>query len=189
YRELVGHSAWKTPLPPLPHSKRRPPGKLESGDSYAGLELLSERLRALGDLPEDAAVFNSTTPERYEGTLVDAVRAFQLRHGLNTDGVVGRTTLAQLQVSPEQRVRQLELSLERLRWTPLMQAPRMVVINIPEFVLRAYELTDGRIHVKTQMKVIVGKAMDTQTPLFDEDMRSIEFSPYWNVPPSIARKE
>ena len=121
--------------------------------------------------------------------LVDAVRAFQQRHGLAADGVIGKATLAQLQVSPAARVRQIELMLERLRWTPLMQGPRMVVINIPEFVLRAYEVVDGRIVVREQMKVIVGKALDTRTPLFDEDMRFIEFSPYWNVPPSIARGE
>jgi murein L,D-transpeptidase YcbB/YkuD len=65
----------------------------------------------------------------------------------------------------------------------------MVVVNIPEFVLRAYEVVDGGIVVREQMKVIVGKALDTRTPLFDEDMRFIEFSPYWNVPPSIARGE
>lgn len=186
YRPLVGHAAWQTPLPPLP---RRATAKLSPGDTYAGLGLLSERLRALGDLADEPAPAIGAGPPRYDGPLVEAVRAFQLRHGLGADGVVGSATLAQLQVTPGQRVRQLELSMERLRWTPLMQAPRMVVVNIPEFVLRAYELTDGRITVKTQMKVIVGKALDTRTPLFDEDMRSIEFSPYWNVPPSIARSE
>ena len=110
------------------------------------------------------------------------MRAFQRRHGLADDGVIGPATLAALQVTPAQRARQVELTLERLRWTPLLQAPRMVVINIPEFVLRAYEVRDGRIEVRQTMKVIVGKAMRTRTPLFDEDMRFIEFSPYWNVP-------
>jgi L,D-transpeptidase YcbB len=104
-------------------------------------------------------------------------------------GVVGRATLTQLQVPPAVRSRQIELALERLRWTPLMQGPRMVVINVPEFVLRAYEVQDGRIRVRHEMKVIVGKTPDTRTPLFDEDMRFIEFSPYWNVPASIARNE
>ena len=81
------------------------------------------------------------------------------------------------------------LSLERLRWTPLLQGPRMIVINIPEFVLRAYEVQGDRIFVRETMKIIVGKSMDTRTPLFEEQMRSIEFQPYWNVPPSIARGE
>ena len=76
----------------------------------------------------------------YEAALVDAVKAFQQRHGLTADGVIGAATLAQLQVPPAARVRQIELALERLRWTPLLQEPRMIVINIPEFVLRAYEV-------------------------------------------------
>ena len=187
YRGLVDHPAWQQPLPPLPPSAGAPRGaaaKLEPGQSYAGLALLAERLRVLEDLAPQAAL-----PSRYEGALVDAVRAFQQRHGLAADGVVGKATLAQLQVSPAARVRQIELMLERLRWTPLMRSSRMIVINIPEFVLRAYEVQDGRIRVREQMKVIVGKALDTRTPLFDEDMRFIEFSPYWNVPPSIARNE
>ena len=113
----------------------------------------------------------------YEAELVAAVKTFQQRHGLTDDGIVGAATLQQLQVAPAARVRQIELTLERLRWTPLMQAPRMIVINIPEFVLRAYEVRDGRIGVRQTMRVIVGKALDTRTPLFDEDMRFIEFSP------------
>ena len=181
YRELVNHPAWRQPLPTLPGGLR---GKLTPGQSYAGLAVLADRLVALGDLPKDAAV-----PARYEGVLVEAVKAFQRRHGLADDGVMGKSTLAQLQVKPAARVRQIELSLERLRWTPLMQGPRMVFINIPEFVLRAYEVKDGQIQVQQEMKVVVGKALDTRTPLFDEDMRFIEFSPYWNIPPSIARAE
>ena len=103
--------------------------------------------------------------------------------------MIGKATLAQLQVAPIVRVRQIELALERLRWTPLLDAPRMIVINIPEFVLRAYEVSDDRVSVRHEMKVIVGKAMDTRTPLLMQEMRFIEFSPYWNVPESIARAE
>ncbi|MBK5206663.1 MAG: L,D-transpeptidase family protein, partial [Polaromonas sp.] len=154
------------------------------GQAYAGLEMLAQRLAALGDLATDAP-----TLTRYEGSLVDAVKAFQQRHGLAADGVIGKATMAQLQVTPAARVRQIELMLERLRWTPLMQGPRMIVINIPEFVLSAYEVQGGRIVVRQEMKVIVGKALDTRTPLFNKDMRFIEFSPYWNIPPSIARAE
>jgi murein L,D-transpeptidase YcbB/YkuD len=101
--------------------------------------------------------------------------------------VIAKGTYEQLNVPPATRVRQLELALERLRWTPLLQAPRAIVVNLPEFMLTAYELRDGRIEVKVEMKVIVGTARKNQTPLFDAEMRFIEFSPYWNVPPSIAR--
>jgi L,D-transpeptidase YcbB len=184
YRALAGHPAWNSPLPPLPPGARGNPPKLEPGQPYAGAPLLRDRLVALGDLPASTA-----TPAIYDDALAEGVRAFQLRHGLTTDGVVGKATLAQLQVPPAARARQLELMLERLRWTPLLQGPRMVVINIPEFVLRAYEVEGDRIVVRQTMKIIVGKALNTRTPLFVEQMRFIEFQPYWNVPPSIARGE
>jgi len=185
YRDLVDHPAWWQVLAPLPRAERGGAGTLEPGQAYAGSALLAQRLVALGDLAP-ARVAPSAL---YEGALVEGVRAFQRRHGLADDGVIGPATLAQLQVAPAARVRQIELALERLRWTPLLQGPRMIVINIPEFVLRAYEVRDGRIRVLQSMKIIVGKALDTRTPLFEADMRFIEFSPYWNVPPSIARAE
>ncbi|HEY9279597.1 MAG TPA: L,D-transpeptidase family protein [Eoetvoesiella sp.] len=178
YRSLEENAAWKTPLAAIPGKK------LSVGDAYAGLGLLVQRLTILGDLPA-----GTVTPPVYEGAVVEGVRAFQQRHGLLNDGLVGAATFEALQVTPAQRVRQIELSLERLRWTPLLQGPRMIVVNIPEFVLRAYVVQDGKMDVQVTMKVIVGKALDTSTPLFDEDMRFIEFSPYWNIPASIARSE
>lgn len=178
YRALVNHPAWQSPLAPLPGRKLAP------GQAYAGLPLLTQRLQALGDLAGGTPV-----PARLEGELIAALMRFQERHGLTPDGVLGPKTMQQLNIAPEQRTEQIALTLERLRWTPLRQAARMVVVNVPEFVLRAYEVRSGKINVKLTMKVIVGKALDTRTPLFDEEMRFIEFSPYWNVPPSIARQE
>jgi L,D-transpeptidase YcbB len=190
-RALAGDPAWARPLPALPlpprGAKGGRTGKVEPGQPWDGLPLLAARLARLGDLPP--GVPGGPPPAAYEGELVDAVRAFQTRHGLAVDGVIGRATLAALEATPAARAHQIALTMERLRWTPLMQGPRMVVVNIPEFVLRAYEVVDGRIRVQAEMRVIVGEALDKQTPLFDERMRFIEFSPYWNVPPSIARHE
>ncbi len=183
YRTLAGDPAWREPLPPLPAARVGRP-KLEPGQGWSGLPRLRARLLALGDLAPGAPA-----APVYDDALVAAVQAFQRRHGLNPDGVVGAATLAQLQVSPAARARQIEVMLERLRWTPLLQGPRMIVVNIPEFVLRAYEVKEGRIVVQREMKVIVGKAFDMRTPVFDEDLRYVEFAPYWNVPPSIARGE
>ena len=197
YRALGRPEAWAAPLPPLPRPERpRGPGargsKLEPGQRWDGLERLSQRLRLLGDLDPGQLlpVEPAGLAPRYDGALVEAVRRFQERHGLAPDGVIGAGTLAQLEVAPPARVRQIELALERLRWTPLLQARRMIAINLPEFMLRAYEVRDdGQIEVRLESRVVVGKALDTRTPVFDEDMRFIEFSPYWNVPPSIARRE
>ncbi len=178
YRTLVGHAAWHNPLP-APAG-----GKLEPGQTYPGFSTLAGRLMALGDLP-----IGTPVPDYFDSLLVEALRRFQERHGLEADGVLGRLTREQLGVAPARRVRQIELALERLRWTPLLQSPRMVVVNVPEFVLRAYEVRGDQVDVRLTMRIIVGKALDTRTPLFQEDMRFIEFSPYWNVPPSIARQE
>lgn len=178
YRELQGHEAWRTSLPAIPGNK------LEPGQAYNGLQALAYRLAALGDLSPDAFL-----PARYEGILVDAVKKFQLRHGLEQDGIVGRGTLAQLEVTPAQRARQIELSMERLRWTPLLQGERIVMVNLPEFMLHAYEMRNGQLEPVLEMRVVVGKALDTDTPVFDEDMTQVEFSPYWNIPISIARSE
>lgn len=181
---LGDHPAWAAPLPALPRAGGTRAARVDPGAAWDGLPLLAQRLAALGDLGATTAA-----PARLEGPLLEALTAFQSRHGLVADGVIGAGTRAALEVPPAQRARQVALTLERLRWTPLFLAPRMVVVNIPEFVLRAYEVVDGRIQVRLQMRVIVGQALDHETPLFDERMRSIEFSPYWNVPPSIARAE
>jgi len=185
YRRLESHAAWQSPWPMLPGAGPVRQRKLEPGQPWDGLALLAARLVALGDL----GAADAAPQEVYGGALVTAVERFQQRHGLQPDGVIGAATNTALQVTPRQRVRQLELALERLRWTPLLAGPRMVVINIPEFVLRAYEVHGDRIEVRQSMKVIVGKALDTRTPLIQEPMRRIEFNPYWNVPSSIARKE
>ena len=68
-----------------------PRRKLEAGQAYAGLMLLAQRLEALGDLP-----VGTPLPERFDGMLVTGLQAFQERHGLVTDGVLGRATLQQL---------------------------------------------------------------------------------------------
>jgi len=178
YRKLSANPAWQKALP-LPAE-----GKLTPGQPYTALYNLGERLALLGDLPPGAVL-----APRYEGNIVDAVKAFQERHGLTADGVIGKATLEQLNIAPRARVRQIELALERLRWTPLFQSSRTIAVNIPEFRLRAYELRGGHVEVKATMNVIAGNAGKTRTPIFDAEMRFVEFSPYWNVPPSIARGE
>ena len=178
YRELLDDAAWQTTLPILPG------GKLKEGDRYAGIKLLTQRLISLGDLP-----VGTHAASHYSAVLIEGIKSFQKRHGLTNDGVIGKMTFPQLQITPAERIRQIELTMERLRWTPLLQAPRMVFINIPEFSLRAYEIHDDAIYFQLEAKVVVGKALDTRTPIFDEEMRFIEFSPYWNIPRSIARTE
>ena len=161
--------------------------KVEPGGVYAGVAALAERLRLVGDLPASAA---TPADNRYEGALVVAVRAFQDRHGLKADGVLGRDTLAQLATSLDARVRQIELSLERLRWLPELPAGPLIAVNIPSFRLWAFANARDDSAAQLQMPVIVGRAVKArETPVFIGEMRYVEFSPYWNVPPAIQRGE
>ncbi|HEU4699662.1 MAG TPA: L,D-transpeptidase family protein [Gemmatimonadales bacterium] len=87
------------------------------------------------------------------------------------------------------RVRQLELALERLRWLPPIGRQRFIVVNIPAFELFAFDSTGGAGLPALQMPVIVGRALNTRTPMLLQAMRYIDFRPYWNVPRSILVKE
>ena len=179
YRALVGHPAWTAPLPAAARAQAR---------ARSGLGRPAAAVAAPGGPGRPAA--DALAPEIYDDVMQQGVRAFQRRHALTAGRCARQGNAGATGRCPRRNgVRQIELAMERLRWTPLLEAPRMIVVNIPEFVLRAYEMHDGKASCGSTMNVIVGKALKTQTPLFDEQMRYIEFSPYWNVPPSIARKE
>jgi murein L,D-transpeptidase YcbB/YkuD len=105
---------------------------------------------------------------------------------LNPDGQIGKTTLALLNTPLRQRVRQLELALERFRWMPHQFPQRSVVVNIPEFRLRAL---NSALLTELEMRVVVGGANKHQTPVFRGAMTEVDFSPYWNVPRSILVDE
>jgi murein L,D-transpeptidase YcbB/YkuD len=103
--------------------------------------------------------------------------------------VIGRATFEQLNTPLAHRIRQIELSLERLRWIPPLEAELVIAVNIPEYRLRALDRRQGRLRVPLDMRVIVGRAVSTETPVFLGTLRAIEFSPYWNVPASIVKNE
>ncbi len=154
------------------------------GGTYAGVERLTRLLRLVGDLPTDAVVPAGETV--YSSALEEAVKRFQGRHGLDTDGQLARPTLEQLNAPLQRRVRQLQFALERWRWVPHEFSHPPIIVNIPEFQLRAWDEADA---VALSMKVIVGQAYRNETPVFAKDMRYIVFQPYWHVPLSIQRCE
>ena len=174
YRALEGD----TTLPAVPRVARVRPG-----DPYDGAAALARRLTAYGDLPADASLPNRD--RRYAGDLVEAVRRFQRRHGLAADGVLGTRTFDALGTPIARRVRQIELALERLRWLPPIGRQRFLVVNIPAFHLFAFDSAGGAGIPSLHMRVVVGKALDTRTPVLVEQLRYLEFQPYWNVPRSI----
>ena len=162
--------------------------KIEPGKPWAGVPALAARLRALGDLAAPAA---ATTPASdgvaYQGAVVEAVKSFQRRHGLEPDGVIGRDTVAALDVSLAQRVRQLELAMERMRWLPDMSERPSVFVNLPLFRLWASDPRTGEEPVR--MNVVVGKSVGHMTPVFLDQMEYVIFRPYWNPPYSIIVNE
>ena len=160
-----------------------PAKALDPGSAYAGVTGLTQLLRQLGDLPADATV---PAGDLYQEPLVTAVKRFQERHGLTADGRLGAQTVRHLNVPLAARVEQLQLTLERWRWLPHEFPQPPVVVNIPEFRLRAFGAGGREV---LSMNVIVGKALRHETPVFDQDMRYVVFRPYWNVPPSIQRSE
>ncbi len=180
YRILAAQTASAWPVLALPREK------VVAGDVYAEVPALRERLVRLGDLPPDAT---RAIDDRYSETLAAAVRRFQERHGLEADGVLGTRTIAALNVSLATRVSQIALSLERLRWLPELRAGPVIAINIPSFELWVLAGADRAQPAALSMPIIVGRAMRTETPVFLGEMRWVEFSPYWNVPPSILRGE
>ncbi len=164
---------------PLPDVKNG----LTLGDAYAGTEQLARRLRSRGDLPQSLVV--NTNAGIYDAQLVEAVKHFQSRHGLQADGILGKETLRHLNIPLSDRVLQLEDALERWRWLPPGYPHLPVVVNIPEFILRTF-VSDHKIGMR--MDVVVGKEM-AQTPVFAKDMKYIVFRPYWNVPRDITIAE
>ncbi len=161
--------------------------KVEPGDAWPGADALRRLLIALGDLPDDAAAADDGGI--YAGALVDGVKRFQRRHNLAVDGVIGKATFEELNTPLAIRYRQLQLALERMRWLPDLDAGPVVVVNVPAFRLWAWELPSPGGAPALAMNVVVGRAYDTETPLFTRDMSNVVFYPYWNVPPSIVRNE
>ena len=147
-----------------------------------GLDDAAQRL--LGDLPVKAEI--PADSALYTGALVEAVKRFQDRHGLEPDGRLGPDTVSQLNTPLSFRVRQIQLTLERWRWFPHSFSQPPVVVNLPEFRLRA---TNEQLKVALSMNVIVGKAYGHKSPVFQKEMKYVVFRPYWEVPPTIQRAE
>ena len=181
YRDLA-----KGGEPPLVPALARTVRKVEPGMPWEGVPMLAARLRVFGDLPRDAAIAESDPPV-YTGAVVDAVKAFQRRHGLETDGVIGAGTIRAVNVSLADRIRQIELSMERMRWLPALSDRPNVFVNVALFRLWATDPTTGEEPLR--MNVVVGESLDHRTPIFVEQMEYVIFRPYWNPPRSIITKE
>ncbi|MBW2504425.1 MAG: L,D-transpeptidase family protein [Deltaproteobacteria bacterium] len=185
YSDIVAKGGW----PIIPEGET-----IEPETSDPRLPLLRKRLQISGDLEKykNPSEPNETIKRRgvdlqdhqYDPKTIAAVKAFQGRHGLVVDGVVGPKTLAALNVPSAVRLRQIELNLERWRWLPKDLGQRSVRINIADFSLQVVE-NDRSVMT---MPVIVGTPF-RKTPVFSARMTYLEFAPHWTVPPTILRED
>jgi len=162
---------------------------INPGNNLLQIEELERFLVTVGDMPEEADRGDTRKSTRYAGKIVAAVKNFQQRHGLNADGVIGKGTIAAINVPLSQRVIQIELAMERLRWLPEISPGPFIIVNIPAFELWAFDDISKTSSNIANMRVVVGQAMKNETPVLMAEMRFIDFQPYWNVPYNIVKKE
>ena len=175
YKTLVARGGW----PQVPRSKNG--AALRVGEHHPRVVNLRARLKVIDNTVE---LSPSGNPERYDEALKQAVMRFQISHGLKGDGVVGKNTRAALNVSAEQRVQQIELNLDRWRLMPNVMPANHVWVNVPQYEMK---LQLDRKEV-LDMRVVVGKTR-SPTPMMEDRLEHIVFSPYWYPTRKISAGE
>lgn len=155
------------------------PQKMYSaGDSSQTIIAIKKRLQLTGDFTS-----TDTTPV-FDDSLKAAVKSFQRRYGLTDNGAINKNLVNEMNRPVQERIRQLLVNMERIRWVPVQPPTDYLLVNIPEFRLHAYE--NGKY--AWNMNVVVGSEAHN-TVIFTGALQYVVFSPYWNVPNSIYKKE
>ena len=158
-----------------------PEGELiKPGEKDERIAAIAARLKKLNFLEEDY----TSKENLYDEKLQDAVNKFQHKKGLQTDAILGNSTIRELNMSPEDRYLQILANLERWRWYPRDLGEHYILINIP-----AYELTvvkDG--NTVREHKVIAG-TKERPTPIFSDSLQYIVLNPEWNIPSTIKNED
>ncbi len=171
YRAIAERDGWPpVPAGPTLHADERDPRVVA----------LRARLIASGDL----GTSEGADPEILDGHVEQAVRRFQGRHGLVADGEVGPATLAALNVPVEDRVRQIEINMERWRWLPDDLGRRYILVNTAAFFLEVVEEGESVL----AMRVVAGKKA-RRTPVLSGEMTYLVLNPYWHVPHKLAVRD
>ena len=150
----------------------------KKGDSSSTIVQIKKRLLLTGDLTiRDTTAF-------FTDSLGTAIKRYQHRYGLTEDGIAGASLFKEMNRPINDRIRQILINMERIRWVPAQPSTDYLLVNIPEFRLHVYDKGD----YKWSMNVVVG-AVAHNTVIFNGNLKYVVFSPYWNVPPSIVKKE
>lgn len=181
YRDLERYAVEKLPAASVN-------GKIEPGMRHKSIPLIRKRLSQF-DLKVYPTVMDSTTGQwdslLYDKGLTQGVIAFQIIHGLEPDGIIGTMTVTYLNKTLHSRVESIAVNMDRLRWTPEAdKTGEYIMVNIPEYKLRIYD-QDKQVF---EMRVIVG-AVENPTPVFNDKIEHVVFSPTWTVPVSIIKNE
>ena len=152
---------------------------LKQGDTGPRVQELRARLVERGDLSSALA-----TGDTLDADVTAALKRFQSRHGLKEDGVYGKNVISEINVPIANRIQQVRLAMERMRWLPPTSSGRRIAVNIADF--RTYVFDGDQITFET--RAVVGKHFH-ETPMFNALMTYVVINPYWNVPPSITRSE
>lgn len=139
---------------------------------------LKKHLVLLGDLSTKASASKDSD------SVIIALKRFQNRHGLSPTDVVNQATANCFNEPSDSRIKQMLINLERLKWVPLQPSSDYLLVNIPEFRLHAFD--NGQY--MWSMKVVVGTDANS-TVIFSGNLKYVVFSPYWNIPRSILKKE
>ncbi|MDB5202588.1 MAG: L,D-transpeptidase family protein [Ferruginibacter sp.] len=155
-----------------------PTKQLKKGSSSPEIGSLKKRLQLTGDLAagDTSLVFDAAVEE--------GVKKFQARHGYTPTGVLLDVQIKDMNVPVAKRIEQLLINMGRMQWMINQPEGQLMLVNIPEFILHVKE---GKSTV-FDMNVVVGKE-GHNTMMFTGNMNQVVFSPYWNVPVSIVKKE
>ena len=170
YKTLDSAENWQ---PILLNNKRPLPG-----DSVSVITAVKKRLYQLEDYKGD------TTNRVYDKELTTSIKQFQDRNGLFIDGLLNKSTVAELNIPLKMRIRQILVNMERSRWLPINLTKTYIAVNIPEFKLHVYN-GDSLLW---SCKVVVGQKVHPTTVFYGQ-IKYVVFSPYWNVPKSIVIAE
>jgi murein L,D-transpeptidase YcbB/YkuD len=171
YRALAARGGWQA----LPVGTA-----LRQGMRDHRVPLLRARLAA-----EDPSIApGAATDTLMDPKLSEALKAFQVRHGLTGDGELGKPTLAALNVPVEDRIAQITANMERWRWVPAELPADRIQVNIAAAQVAVYQ--GGREVLA--MRAAPGRPTD-HTPMLMSQVRGIVINPPWNIPDSIAKRE